>query len=219
MKLPLPCSLSFTITPFLIHEPFRRTGKQSKKAGSSIYKNILNEGASDAVVEEFQKAIKLDVPEEFINFYKVCDGGQYDEVVDVEDMSFLSLEKVSYLKQMFDKILDEKQKRASFFCWHKDWIPFADDHSYDTLFIDTTGKATGKKGGVLSRSKDTFEGDELLLLATSFGSFIEGWVKRVEEEQIYFLSGNEDDDNNDLVEDGSFEFDRSLGFVPFKGSE
>jgi len=197
--------------------PFEtKVNKVKKLAG--IYKKLLNKGASDAAVEEFQKAIKLNVPADFIDFYKVCNGSKYDEAADVEEMCFLSLEKVLDYKKMFDKILDEKQKDGEYFCWNKDWMPFADDCDADTLFIDTTGKATGKKGGVLERSKHTCEGDELLLVATSFKSYITDWVKRVEEEQIYFLNENEDDTDNDPVEDGFFEFE-GKGFVPFKGSE
>lgn len=195
--------------------PFEtQVNKVKKLAG--IYKKILNKGASDAAVEEFQKAIKLDVPADFIDFYKACDGAKDGETVDVEGMSFLSLERVVRMKIMFDKILDEKREEEEFFCWHKDWLPFADDSSYDTIFIDTTGKATGKKGGVLTRSKDTFEEDPIALLAPGFKSFIAGWVKRVEEEQIYFLNRDENDDSNDRVNDGDFGYDKEE-YVEFKG--
>jgi cell wall assembly regulator SMI1 len=198
------------MNPFETH-----VNKVKKLAG--IYKKILNKGASDSAVKKFQKAIKLDVPADLIDFYKVCNGAKDDEIVDIQYMIFLSLDRVADLKKMFDKILDEKQEDGDFFCWHKDWVPFADDQDRVTIFIDTTGKATGIKGGVLDRSRDTFEGDDLLLIAPSFKAFIEGWVKRVEEEQIYFLSENEDDDNNDPVEDGYFEHE-SRTFVPFKGA-
>ena len=197
--------------------PFEKHVNKVKKL-AGIYKKILNKGASDAAVQKFQKAIKLDIPAEFIDFYKVCNGSKDDHVVDIEEMTFLSLEEVVRDKKMWDDILKDKQRDGEFFCWHNDWLPFADDHDGDTFFIDTTGKATGKKGRVLHRSNDTCEGDDLLLIAPSFKSFITGWVKRVEEEKIYFLSVDENDDNNDPVEDEFFEHE-SRTFVPFKGSE
>jgi cell wall assembly regulator SMI1 len=108
---------------------------------------------------------------------------------------------------MFDGILDEKEKEKTFFYWHKDWLPFADDYSYDTLAIDTTGKITGRKGCVLQRSKDLFEEDAMSIIAPDFKTYIKDWVKRVEDEQIYEHSKSPKDNKNELIEEGEYYYE------------
>ena len=169
-----------------------------------VYSRILNAGASNDAIDQFLKAIKLDVPDSFIQFYKVCDGGEYEETVDIESMSFLSLKYVMEDKKMFDNILEKKQRDNEFFYWHKDWLPFADNHGYDTIAIDTSGMATGRKGCVLKRSKDLFEGEPMSILAPDFKTFITGWAKRVEEEQVYSFSEKTDDGKNRLIDEGEY---------------
>lgn len=179
--------------------PYEAPVKKIKKL-AAIYNTILNKGASAAAIEKFFEKIGLDVPDGFIDFYKVCDGARDEGIVDVQGLSFLPLDHIIEFKQMFDGILEEKQKEGAYFCWHKDWLPFGDDHSYDTLVIDTTGKGSGRKGCIILRSKDISEGESLNVLAPDFPSFIAGWFKRVEEEQVYSFTVKNDDGENEFID-------------------
>jgi cell wall assembly regulator SMI1 len=166
-----------------------------------VYAGLLNKGVSDKEAESFQKNIRLELPEGFLDFYKVCNGGEQDETIDIQAMSFSSLKEIANTKKMFDEILEEKKQKGEFFYWHPDWLPFADDNSYDTLCIDTTGKGTGRKGCILQRSKDLFEGDEMSIIAKDFDTFIRDWMKRVKKGQVYSLEEMDEEGKNECLYD------------------
>jgi len=175
---------------------------------ADIYEEILNPGATAAEMKDFLKEIGLEVPKAFVDFYQVCNGAEEDSKVDVESIWFLPLDGVIRMKKMFDSILQEKKAENTFFFWHRDWLPFGENYGYDTLAIDTSGKATGLKGCVLKRSKDLSEGEKMQILALDFGAFIEGWASRVEEEQIYSFTVRTDDGKNELIDgDDSFYYE------------
>jgi cell wall assembly regulator SMI1 len=173
-----------------------------------IYEELLNPGVSAVEMEEFLKNIQLDIPASFVEFYHDCNGGQDYESVDIEGITFSSLESVLRTKNMFDGIMKEKKQADEFFYWHSDWLPFADDYSYDTLCIDTTGKGTGMKGCVLIRSKDLFEGDEMSIIAHDYDSFIRGWFERVKDGQVYSLTEKDVDGKNRWLPDNGCYYKR-----------
>jgi cell wall assembly regulator SMI1 len=150
-----------------------------------VYAEILNPGASPAAFVRFSSVIRTDAPRDLLAFHRIVNGCQPHKTADIQGMTFYSLEEIVQLKKSFDKLLAEKQKTGTYFCWHADWLPFADDGSYDTLVIDLTGKATGLRGCVLQRSKDSFEEDELCIIAPDFDTFIRGWADRVRQQQVY----------------------------------
>lgn len=166
-----------------------------------VYSWLLNPGASQQHVDEFLRSTKLEIPVGFIDFYAVCDGAKPYEVADIGGMCFYSLEGIIKAKEMFDEILDEKTEERKYFCWHKDWLPIANDFSYDTLAIDTTGKGTGKKGCVLERSKDLFEGDTIGIIAPDFNTYIQDWASRVKQGQVYSLTEKTVDGMNERIYD------------------
>ena len=176
------------------------------------YSEILNPGVSDAEINAFVQEIGVEVPGSFLEFYRVCNGAQPYTTVDLSGINFLPLERIPRSKKMFDEILDEKRAEQEYFHWHKGWLPFADNWSYDTLAIDITGVTTGHKGCVLNRAKDNFEGDPISILAYDFDSFIKGWVKRVEDEQVYSFSQKDENGNNSFVSEYSYDY---LEHVPF----
>ncbi|WP_300664037.1 SMI1/KNR4 family protein [Fluviicola sp.] len=155
------------------------------KAFAPVYQKILKTGATPGEIADFQKQINVSVPGNFLSFYEIANGGESYEIVDIRGICFYSLERIPKTKKMFDEILAEKQAENEFFTWHTDWLPFADDYSYDTLVIDTTGKVSGKKGCILNRSKDSFEGDPITIISESFESFIQEWGQRVLHEKVY----------------------------------
>lgn len=166
-----------------------------------IYTGILNPGAGAEESDAFLEAIGLEIPPSFMELYKACNGGVPYESVDIEGMTFSSLDGVLRDKIMFDQIMDEKHREGEFFYWHKDWLPFFDDFSYDTLCIDTTGKGTGMKGCVLKRSKDLFEGDEMSVIAPDFDTFVRGWFKRVKDGEVYSLTEKDGNGKNKWLPD------------------
>lgn len=170
------------------------------KAFAPVYQKILNAGATTDEIADFQKQVDVAIPENFLSFYEVANGGEPYETVDIEGMCFYSLARIPRNKKMFDEILAEKKAENEFFTWHPDWLPFADDYSYDTLAIDTTGKVTGKKGCVLNRAKDSFEGDPITIISESFESFIQEWGERVLNEKVY-RKGSLTGESENWVED------------------
>lgn len=164
-----------------------------------VYSWLLNPGASQHTIGEFLKLIHLDVPVGFIDFYTVCNGARLYEAVDIEGMCFYSLEGIINCKKTFDEILDEKTAEGNYFCWHKDWLPIANDFSYDSLAIDISGKGTGKKGCVLKRSKDLFEGDIIGIIAPDFNTYIQDWIHRVKSGQVYSLTNKTEDGMNERI--------------------
>lgn len=166
-----------------------------------VYRDILNPRASAEESDSFLKAIGLEVPPSFMELYKVCNGGMPYESVDIEGMTFFSLEQVLRTKIMFDDIMEEKRREGEFFYWHKDWLPFFDDFSYDTLCIDTSGKGTGMKGCVLQRSKDLFEEDEMSVMAPDFDTFVRGWFQRIKDGEVYSLSEKDEEGKNKWLSD------------------
>jgi cell wall assembly regulator SMI1 len=181
-----------------------------------VYEQLLNPGAPRQAITQFSEKIQREIPESFTAFYAVADGGKPYEIADIEGMTFLSLERVLRDKELFDRILADKQAEGAFFCWHTDWVPFADDFSYDTLVIDTTGKASGSKGCVLKRSKDTFEGDKLCIVAPDFDTFIRGWADRVNSGQVYRQGAQMPDSDNWAAdyEDNAYGCVRRAKFTP-----
>jgi cell wall assembly regulator SMI1 len=178
---------------------YKQLIEQIKKF-APVYQKILKSGATVAEISNFQKHIDTPIPENFLEFYKIVNGGEPYETVDVEGMCFNSLERILQSKKMFDQILAEKQAANEFFTWHTDWLPFADDYSYDTLVIDTSGKVSGLPGCVINRGKDSFEGDELPIVALSFSEYITGWAARVLDETVY-QKGSTDSDTDNWIEE------------------
>ena len=168
-----------------------------------IYRELLNPGAGAEETGRFLNAIGLEIPPSFIELYKVCNGGVPYESVDIEGMTFFSLERVLSTKKMFDQIMAEKHAEGEFFYWHSDWLPFFDDFSYDTLCIDTTGKGTGMKGCVLQRSKDLFEEDEMSIMAPDFYTFVRGWFQRIKDGEVYSLTETDEDGKNKWLSDNA----------------
>jgi cell wall assembly regulator SMI1 len=182
------------------------------KAFAPVYKKILKSGATANEIEYFKQSMNVLIPEHFLEFYEIANGGESYETVDAEGMCFKSLERIITSKKMFDEILAEKQAEKEFFTWHTDWLPFADDYSYDTLVIDTTGKVTGLPGCVLTRSKDSFEGDKIRIVALSFHEYISGWMRRVLDEKVY-KKGSEESDSKNWVEEYQYEELPRIQFV------
>jgi cell wall assembly regulator SMI1 len=166
-----------------------------------VYRELLNPGAGAEETEAFLKAIGLEIPPSFIELYKSCNGGMPYESIDIEGMTFFSLERVLSTKNMFDGIMKEKHREGGFFYWHSDWLPFFDDFSYDTLCIDTSGKSTGMKGCVLQRSKDMFEGDDMSVMAADFDTFLRGWFKRIKGGEVYSLTETDENGKNKWLPD------------------
>lgn len=162
-----------------------------------VYSWLLNPGVSQHTIEAFLTSIHLDVPVGFIDFYTVCNGARPYEAVDIDGMCFYSMEAIIHSKKMFDEILDKKTAQGNYFCWHKDWLPIADDFSYNTLAIDISGKRTGKKGCVLKCSKDLLEGDSVGIIAPDFNAYIQDWIHRVKSGQVYSLTKKTADGMNE----------------------
>ncbi len=177
------------------------------KAFAPVYEKILNAGVTADEIADFQKQVDVSIPENFLSFYEVANGGESYETVDIEGMCFYPLDRIPRTKKMFDQILAEKQTENEFFTWHPDWLPFADDFSYDTLVIDTTGKVSGKKGCIINRAKDSFEGDPISIISESFESFILEWGERVLTEKVY-KKGSLTSDSENWIEE-SVEYSRN----------
>lgn len=177
------------------------------KAFAPVYEKILNAGVTADEIADFQKQVDVSIPENFLSFYEVANGGESYETVDIEGMCFYPLDRIPRTKKMFDQILAEKQAENEFFTWHPDWLPFADDFSYDTLVIDTTGKVSGKKGCIINRAKDSFEGDPISIISESFESFILEWGERVLTEKVY-KKGSLTSDSENWIEE-SVEYSRN----------
>lgn len=166
------------------------------KAFAPVYEHILNPGADSEEIDRFKQHAGVLLPENFLDFYETANGGKSYQTVDIGGMCFASLESIIRSKKMFDEILAEKQAENNFFCWHTDWLPFADDYSYDTLVIDTSGKASGQKGCILHRSKDSFKDDPITIISASFETFIQEWKQRVLNEKVYQKGATESDSEN-----------------------
>lgn len=180
-----------------------------------VYKELLNKGATEKQVESFRKKIQLKLPDSFFDFFTAFNGSEPYETAEIQGIGFSSLQEIIRSKKTFDEILEEKREEEEFFFWHPDWLPFADNFSYDTLVIDTTGKASGKKGCVLHHSKDSFEGDEICIVAPDFATYVKDWMTRVEKGQVYSLKETDEDGKNLPVEDGDHYF-KFIAKVPFK---
>jgi cell wall assembly regulator SMI1 len=175
------------------------------KMALPIYAKILMPGASEEQIEHFRSTIGYEIPESLLQFYKVCNGSEPYQTFDIEGMCLKGIDRILHDKKMFDEILDEKNAAGDYFCWHKDWIAFADDFSYDTLAIDTTGRVTGIKGCILERSKDMFEGDPICIIAPDFDTFIRGWAQRALEGQVYHVDQKNENGMNEENYDDHFE--------------
>jgi hypothetical protein len=151
-----------------------------------IYSQILDSAPAPSAIVRFKSMIRRDdIPADLLSFYRAADGCQSGRTADIAGMVFYSLQGIVQSKKIFDDIWAKKQKAGEFFCWHIDWLPFADDQSYDTLAVDLTGKATGMKGCVLQRSKDSFEEDPVCVIAPDFATFIRDWAQRVKQGEVY----------------------------------
>ncbi len=170
------------------------------KAFAPVYQKILRAGATSEETADFQKQADVSIPENFLSFYEIANGGEPYETVDIEGMCFYSLERILRNKKIFDEIMEEKHAENEFFTWHTDWLPFADDYSYDTLAIDTSGKVSGKKGCIINRAKDSFEGDPITIVSESFESFIQEWGQRILNEKVY-RKGSTESESENWVED------------------
>ncbi|MCD6068778.1 MAG: / family [Bacteroidetes bacterium] len=199
---------------FIAMSKYKELVKEVKEQ-VTIYSEILKPGATDEEIRVFLSEIGLEVPESFIEFYKVCNGGEDNETADIEGMCFDTLDGVLRTKKMFDDIHREKKEEGEYFCWHKDWLPFADDYSYDTLVIDTSGVATGHKGCLFVRSKDSFEEDQEAIIAYDFDTYIRAWAERAKSGQVYYLDQQTEEGKNAPNYDDHDEFPR-LEWVDLK---
>lgn len=177
------------------------------KAALPVYIQILEPGATDEETKQFRKSIGCEIPDSLLQFYTVCSGSKPYTTFDIEGMCLNGLERILRNKEMFDKLLDEKNKEGEYFCWHKDWVPFADDYSYDTLAIDTTGTVTGLKGCILKRSKDMFEEDAMCIVARDFDTFIRDWAQRALEGQVYHVGQQDKEEKNLPNQEDHFEYE------------
>lgn len=182
----------------------------------SVYSKILEPGANKKEIENFTKAVKLNVPSDFLEFYENCNGSLDDYAYEVNSLVLMPLGGIVGAKKMFDQILDEKLKSNSYFCWSKDWIPFADNNSYQLLAVDTTGIESGYAGGIVSIPTDSTE-DLLRVLAPNFNAYLNEWINRVKQGHIYSINKKDESGNNEYIYEGGFgieDFDQVIFSQP-----
>ncbi len=161
------------------------------------------DGATDAELEELEKTIGCELPDDAKHFYKLVNGdnpneassGIFPSVDDYDQMAYGPL-AISQLqsewaiqKELLEggdfegcepEQVDPGIRNES---WNPGWVPFAGNGGGDLYCIDMVPGEGGTAGQILSHNHETLDHK---LLAGSFGDYLERLAERLEKGELSF---------------------------------
>lgn len=159
-----------------------------------IYPDIddeLNEGAEDCDIKNAEDKLGVQLPQDFIDFYKIHNGLDTDTGI-FYGWAFLSLEDIvsewENWKELvdsktFDGIFSEPDDGIKNDWYNLRWIPIGTDGGGNCICIDFDPDKNGLQGQVIEM---WHESAERILNTSSFKHFIEKYVKDLEEDNLVY---------------------------------
>jgi cell wall assembly regulator SMI1 len=158
---------------------------------------MLNEGASNELIQKTEKTLEIEFPEEFKNFYRIHNGVSY---LWLNGWELLSLEQITgewiALKEMlddsvFDDLTAETQKEILSVWYNKHWIPFTCDGATNYECLDYKPTDHGRVGQII---KFWHDDDVRPLVADSFCEWVINYVEGLENGTFFY-----DEENDGIV--------------------
>ena len=160
-----------------------------------IFDTLMNKGLNDTEIEDFQKYLKQDLPEEYVELLKIHNGEKhilcsmagfgFSKIEDVKkDWDFLNKneeiipEKITQVHKITPILFSNKR------------VPFAHDGSGNFLCIDYIPNVNGKVGQILYLPLG--EQEPISVIADSFNDFLIFLIESIENESLELIDERED---------------------------
>lgn len=140
----------------------------------------LNEGASEGQIAALKKAVGVELPESFYDWYRWRNGSS-GELRWLDGDRWLGTKAVAQNKSMMDDIVDggHYSNFADDEWWSQSWVAFSDDESgHSALVIDTRGSFAGKAGQVMWAAAKEYD---RIVQSKSFDDWLELLVATFEQ--------------------------------------
>ncbi|PCI94580.1 MAG: molybdenum cofactor biosynthesis protein MoeA [Flavobacteriales bacterium] len=146
----------------------------------------LNEGASQELIQNTEKELKISFPQDFKDFYMIHNGQKNGTggLIDMDEL--LSLEEIVeqwsvwhelLISGDFDGYTSEPSEGIKNNWWNDKWIPITHDGGGNHICMDLDPASGGRKGQIIQMWHDS---EERELIATSFSEWIQNYVDGLE---------------------------------------
>ncbi|HEX6427039.1 MAG TPA: SMI1/KNR4 family protein [Niastella sp.] len=191
-------------------ETWKAIENKLKEMAPLVYED-LNEGATQAQIEELERVIGAKLPDDFIEFYKIHNGQKpinfnpnialfdhtklmsIDEIIEEWDMNKGLLEAgefVDHKNQPKKTVPDVGIKNG---WWNTLWIPFFDDGDCNHYCIDLDPAKDGSYGQVIQTWHDD---NERKLIARSFKDWFVQFKEDLLNEKLILNEYTRDEDGS-----------------------
>ena len=152
---------------------------------------LLNKGASESVLDTFEIALSVALPEDIHASYK-CHNGASAELAFLYGEEFLSLEEIKRQWDVWKDLLDsgdfadassDSQPCIRTDWWHPAWLPLTYDGSGNHVCLDLAPTAQGRVGQLIRMWHDDAE---RTLEANSFREWLAEFADGLESENIIY---------------------------------
>lgn len=153
-------------------------------------------GVSEGLIRDLEAKINKELPADFLNFYRICDGQLYQATYMVENEEFLSFDRMlnewSIWKDLLDAdtfvedgqpITSDPDAGIKADWWNPAWIPFTYNGAGDHLCLDLDPADGGRYGQVIRMWHD--DGVRTLEYA-SFKDWLSGYIEDLEQGRYIF---------------------------------
>ena len=133
-------------------------------------------------IKEFEQELGVDLPQDFVDFYLVNNGGNPPfYYVEGEDNVFAldGFLPIKYGSLTIGRLLKDYEKQGIMI---QNKIPFANDPGGNIFFLSTS-PADKNSIYILTAENDPSEEDSFLYVCESFTAFLEGLTNEAEEEE------------------------------------
>ncbi len=157
----------------------------------------------DVELNELEKTIGCELPEDVKRFYKLVNGdnpnqassGIFPSIDDLDHMAYgpLAISQLQREWEIQKELLEggdfegcepeEVDSGIRNESWNTRWIPFAGNGGGDLYCIDMVPAEGGTVGQIISHNHETFDHK---LLARSFGDYFENLAERLENGELTF---------------------------------
>lgn len=157
---------------------------------------LLQDGASEEQINELEKALSIQLPDDVKALYRLCNGQSSFDYGLLNGNEFLSLERIRDEWTVWKDLLDagdlitdddiesdriDTEIRQVW--WHPKWIPFTYNGGGDHDCLDLAPAKEGVQGQIISMWHDD---EERKLLAPGIREWLQQYAEQLESGQIIF---------------------------------
>lgn len=157
-----------------------------------LEENNLNSAATNDELKSLSDTMKLEIPKEFIDFYKIHNGQTDDAMAIFPEGILLSIESIISEWNIWRELLEVGEFDECEVCadegikncwWNIKWVPFISDGGGNNICLDLDPDTNGKYGQVITMWHDSQERE---ILADSFREFLENYLNKLKEGTLVY---------------------------------